>query len=541
MILSNPAAARPLANASALALDQAVEAVRSGEPAEAERVLRAHLLTNPADALALAKLADLLRDRGRAREAILLYRRALQADPAMHGARIALARLLHGQGEFQHALDQLGQLPAAVRSSYDIQALEAALLGLLGRHEPEIAIYQALVRSRPDAPATWNSLGNALKYAGRTDEAVDALRQSVAVRPGYGEGWWSLANVKTVRFTAADLSAMRKALSRKPSSEDALHLHFALGKALEERNEYEASFGHYAEGNRIRAAGFTPEQMRATAFVDNAIAAFDRPLFDRLAGSGDPTGDPIFVVGLQRSGSTLVEQILASHPLVEGTAELLVMQQLWVELVRECEAAGQTIWQALPGLAPERLRQFGADYIERTRQFRRTDRPCFVDKLPANWMNLGLIRLALPNAKIVDARRHPMACGFSNFKQHYATGVAFAYSQDSIGRFYADYLRFMEHFDRVQPGAAHHILNERLIDDPEREVRALLDFAGLPFDPACLQFHRNSRAVNTPSAEQVRRPINRDGVDYWRHYEPWLGALKAALGRAHDDWDKLPA
>ena len=537
MVLRNPAA-RPRSDPSGFALEQAVAALRSGEPAEAERVLRARLLADPHDSAALAKLAEIVRDQGRPPEAVLLFHRALQADPGMHSLRIALARLLNEQGQPQLALEQVEQLPQPVRTTFDVQALEAALLGRLGRHEGEIAIYEQLVTLRPDAPALWNSLGNALKYRGRTDDAVRALRRSVAVRPGFGEGWWSLANVKTVRFDGSDLSRMRKALAAKPADEDAVHLHFALGKALEDRKEYERSFRHYSEGNRIRAASFRPDQMQATAFVDRAIAAFDAALFDRLGGAGAPAPDPVFIVGLQRSGSTLVEQILASHPSIEGTSELLVMQQLWSELARESEAAGRSIWSDLPEIAAGRLRQLGSDYIERTRQFRRTGRPCFIDKLPANWMNVGLIRLALPNAKIVDARRHPMACGFSNFKQHYATGVAFAYSQRSIGTFYADYLRLMRHLDGVQPGAVHHILNERLIEDPEGEVRRLLEFVGVPFDAACLEFHRNRRPVATPSAEQVRRPINRDGVDHWRHYEPWLGPLKQALGTALHDWDK---
>jgi Tfp pilus assembly protein PilF len=537
MVLRNPASVTPSRNPSGLVIDQAVEALRTGDPAEAERTLRMHLLANPHDALALAKLGEIVRDQGKPREAIMLFRRALQADPSMHLVRLALARILHAQGEPQLALECLEQLPPGIRGGFEVQAFEAALLGLLGRHEPEIAIYEKLVVSRPDAPSLWNSLGNALKSAGRTEEAVRALRRAVAVRPAYGEGWWSLANVKTVRFDARDLAARRKPLGARPAADDALHLHFALGKALEDRNEYQQSFRHYAEGNAIRAAGFRPEQMQATAFVNHAIAAFGAPLFDRLGDSGDPAPDPIFIFGLQRSGSTLVEQILASHPLVEGTSELIVMQQLWSELARESEAQGRSIWQDLSRLPPERLRQLGADYLDRTRQFRRTDRPYFIDKLPANWMNAGLIRLALPNARIVDARRHPMACGFSNFKQHYATGVAFAYGLASIGKFYVDYLRLMDHFERVQPGAVHHLINERLIDDPEAEVRRLLDYVGIPFDPACLDFHRNSRAVATPSAEQVRRPINRDGVDYWRHYEPWLDELKQSLGEALQTWD----
>ncbi|HET7815949.1 MAG TPA: sulfotransferase [Sphingomicrobium sp.] len=528
------------ANRSALALEQAVAALRAGDPALAERTLRARLLEDPGDSHALAKLAELLRDRGRPGQAIHLFRRALTAAPDLAEARLALARLLHQQGQPQSALDELERLPASFRSSAPVAALEAALLGLLGRHEPEIALYRRLVAAAPASPPLWMSLGNALKYAGRSDEAVAALRRSVELRPGYGEGWWSLANVKTARFAEADLAAMRKALRSGPSPEDALHLHFALGKALEERGRFEQSFRHYDQGNRIRAAAFAPGQTRVTALVDNAVAALDPALFAAAAGAGHPARDPIFVIGLQRSGSTLVEQILASHPLIEGTTELLAMQQIWMELAEGAAAAGRSIWQELRLLGGERLQAIGADYLDRTRPFRLTDRPFFVDKLPANWLHVGLIRLALPNATIVDARRHPMACGFSNFKQHYATGVSFAYSLESIGRFYADYLRLMRHMDGVQPGAIHHLLNERLIDDPQGEVRRLLDFVGVPFDPACLDFHRNKRAVNTPSAEQVRRPINRDGVDAWRSFEPWLGPLKDALGPALDAWDDLP-
>jgi tetratricopeptide (TPR) repeat protein len=541
MVLRSAAAAQPRPGRPSLAVEQAISALRSGDPADAERTLRAHLLQHPDDSVALVKLGDLVRDRGQQREAILLFRRALQGAPGMGDVRLALARLLKQQGEPKPALDEVEKLPEALRHSFDVRAFEAALLGILGRHEEEIALYRLLVGERPDHAFLWMNLGNALKYAGRSDEAVDALRKAVKLRPTFGEGWWSLANVKTVRFDDRDLASMRKALRGKLSPQDALHFHFALGKALEDRSAYEQSFRHYSQGNAIRSADFSPEQRRVTAFVDRSVATYDAPLFERLAGSGCSARDPIFVVGLQRSGSTLVEQILASHPMIEGTAELLAMQQVWTELAREAGLSGRTPWEEVSRLDAARLRALGEDYLERTRPFRLTDRPLFVDKLPANWMNVGLIRLALPNARIVDARRHPMACGFSNFKQHYATGVAFAYSLESIGRFYADYLRMMEHFDRVQPGAVHHLLNERLVDDPEGEVRRLLEFVGVPFDPACLEFHRNKRSVNTPSAEQVRRPINRDGFDYWRHYERWLGPLEAALGPALERWDRLPA
>jgi hypothetical protein len=216
----------------------------------------------------------------------------------------------------------------------------------------------------------------------------------------------------------------------------------------------------------------------------------------------------------------------------------MTMQNLWDELAALGARNGRSVFEEIAHSDPALFRKIGEEYLLRTRAYRLQGKRFFVDKLPANWMNVGLIRLALPNARIIDARRHPMACGFSNFKQHYAYGVTFAYSQQSIGRFYADYLRLMRHFDAVQQGAIHHLINERLIEDPEREVRRMLDFIGVPFDPACLEFHSNKRPVHTPSAEQVRRPINREGVDAWRNYEPWLGELRQAVGPVLDDWDR---
>lgn len=543
MVLNVGPVTRPIGGRSALVLEQAAAALRAGATADAERTLRAHLLGSPFDTEALAKLAEIVLYQGRAREAVLLLRQVVTAAPEHHDARLRLARLLYEQGEPHQAHDQLVLLPQDLRSTFDVQTFEALLLGILGRHQPEIAIYEKLVAKHRDHPPLWTSFGNALKYAGRSAEAVRALRKAVKLRPSFGEGWWSLANLKTVQFDARDIAAMRRALSDELTHEDALHLHFALGKALEDCKLYRDSFAHYQAGNRIRAGVLHPGQMYATAFVDEAIATFDPELMARAGSVGDPATDPIFIVGLQRSGSTLVEQILASHPLIEGTSELLLMQRLWLETLSAAQSAGRSMRDHLHGLSAAALADLGADYLERARPFRQTDKPRFVDKLPANWMHIGFIRLVLPNAKIVDARRHPMACGFSNFKQHYATGVAFAYSQDSIGRFYGDYLRLMRHFDAVQRDAIHLVINERLIQDVEGEVRQLLDFVGVPFDEACIAFHRNARSVNTPSAEQVRRPINSDGVDYWRHYEPWLGPLKQALGTAFDDWDQraLPA
>jgi tetratricopeptide (TPR) repeat protein len=411
--------------------------------------------------------------------------------------------------------------------------MEAQLVGTLGMHEEQIRLYQQMARQESDKAGLWVSLANALKTIGRTAEAVKALQRAIKVEPTHGDAWWTLANFKSYRFSTPDIRAMTRALHSRLSPEDSLHIHFALGKAYEDRGEYEASFSHYSAGNAIRADGFSQDQKSVSTVVDDWLDTLTPEFFSRGQGFGNPSPDPIFVVGLHRSGSTLVEQILASHPLIEGTTELSAMNNIRDRLER---SSGLGAAAAVATLDPSEFADIGAQYLEKTRPFRHTDRPFFVDKLPSNWANLPLIRLALPNAKIIDARRHPMACGFSNFKQNYATGLGFSYALDTIGTFYRDYWRFMRRFDELQPGAAHRLINERIIEEPEGEVRRLLDYLGVPFDPACLEFHKTERAIRTPSAEQVRKPINREGVDYWRHYEPWLDPLKDALGPALTDW-----
>jgi hypothetical protein len=504
--------------------------------ADAERLLRGRLARAPGDAEAAAALAGLLARTNRIREATALLERVLALAPGAHALRLQLSALHEQQEHVPLALRRLHEVPAELRQSLELKLREATLLGLVGRRDEEVAIYDELLKQQPRHAGLWMSHGNALNYAGRADEAVEALRKAASIAPGFGEPWWSLANLKRFRFADRDIAAMEKALRSDVRPADALHFHFALGRAFEQRGDHERAFDHYAAGNRIRFASLAPGQTLVTPFVDAAIATFTRPLFDHYRGAGAPDEGPIFVIGLQRSGSTLIEQILASHPEIEGTAELPTMKQLGDELAALAAANGRTLLEQIASSPPELFARVGEEYLARTRPYRLEGRRLFVDKLPANWMSIGLIRLALPNARIIDARRHPMACGFSNFKQHYASGVTFAYSLESIGRFYADYLRLMRHFDAVQPGAVLHVLNERLVEDPEREVRRMLDYIGVPFDPACLAFHANRRAVHTPSAEQVRRPINREGLDAWRPYEAWLDPLRDALGPALDDW-----
>lgn len=521
---------------SRLVIEQATAALQMGDRGDAERLLRRHLLSNPVDAPALSKLAVLLMDDGLVEESTMLLRRAAGAEPTS-ARRLALICHLHRHVGAQAALEEIERLPADQKADLSVLAIEAECCGSLGDHKRQIAIFETLARAAPENVILLKALGDALKTVGRTADAVATLRQALKLKPTYGEGWWTLSNFKTCELTDRDVSTMRKALRQNITVEDALHLHFALGAAFEQRREFARAFHHYEAGNALRRKGLSADAMRVTPLTDRAIVTYDAALFERHKDGGCAATDPIFVVGLHRSGSTLVEQILASHPLIEGTAELPVMQSIWERMCRLAALYGRGPFEELRQLDGAAFTGIGEEYIERTRAFRTTEKPFFVDKLPANWLHCGLIRLALPKAKIIDARRHPMACGFSNFKQNYASGVRFSFSLESIGYFYRDYARFMDHLDRVQPGTVHRVVNERLIDDPEREVRRMLDFIGVPFAPDCLEFHRNERAVRTPSAEQVRRPLNRDGVESWRPFEQWLDPMKHALGPALENWN----
>jgi len=320
-----------------------------------------------------------------------------------------------------------------------------------------------------------------------------------------------------------------------------LHFEFALGKALEDAAEYAESFAHYQNGNALRLERVPYSADDHSARVRRSKALYTRDFFREREGWGAEATDPIFIVGLPRAGSTLIEQILSSHSAVEGTMELPEILSLTRELRKRTAAPRSTAYhEVLAELTAEELRELGERYLERTRIHRKRGAPFFIDKMPNNFAHLGLIHLALPNARIIDARRHPLACGFSGFKQHFARGQSFTYSLNDIGRYYRDYVDLMAHFDAVLPGRVHRVIYENMVEDTEAEVRRLLDYCGLPFEAECLRFFENARPVRTASSEQVRQPIYREGVDHWRHYEPWLGPLKAALGPVLDVYPSVP-
>ena len=500
----------------------------------AEGLLRPYLKRRPLDVAAIRMMAELAARVGRVADSEHLLRRALELAPGFDAARANLATLLHRQHRAAEALALLDQLARDGEVAGAHQNLRAAALGRIGGYREAIAIYRDVLGRHPDQPTVGMSLAHLLKTVGDQAVAIDAYRRAIAIAPTLGEAWWSLANLKTVEFSDADLAAMTAALeSDGLERSDRLHLHFALGKGHEDRGADETAWRHYAAGNAQRSAELGHDPARVTALVDRSIALLDAPFFAARAGQGHGAPDPIFILGMPRAGSTLVEQILASHPLVEGTMELPDL----LSIVRALGGADQAYPDILASLDPDRIAALGRDYVERTRVHRQTDKPFFIDKMPNNWAHAGLIRLILPNARIIDARRHPLACGFSNFKQHYARGQAFSYDLGHFGHYYDDYVRLMSHLDRVQPGTIHRVIHERLVDDPEAEVRALLAAIGLDFDPACLRFHENKRAVRTASSEQVRRPISRAGLDQYKRFEAHLGPLKAALGAALTDWN----
>ena len=524
---------------------QAGDALAAGRLPEAETRLRAWLKQRPTDIGALRMLAELAVRIGRAEEALQLLERCLDLAPGFREARQHYALVLHRDQQSELALEQLNLLLADDPTHPGSRTLKAAILCRLGDYAEGIALYAGLLEQFLDNARVWMSQGHALKTAGRQDEAIAAYRRSLALDPGFGEAYWSLANLKTVRFDDADLDAMRAQLARTDlADEHRLHFDFALGKALEDRKVHADSFAHYAAGNARRLAMLPYRAADTTQRVARAKAIYTPDFFAERAGAGDPSPDPIFIVGLPRSGSTLLEQILSSHPAVEGTMELPEVIALTRALRRSAEDGG-SYHDVVAGLDPAAFAELGRQYLERTRVQRKTGAPLFIDKMPNNFLHLGLIHLMLPNAKIVDARRHPMACCFSGFKQHFARGQNFSYALDDIGRYYRDYVELMAHFDAVfaalgRPGRVHRVIHERLVDDTEGEVRHLLDYCGLPFDAACLRFFENDRPVRTASSEQVRRPINRDGLEQWRHYAPWLGPLEAALGPVLDAYPDVP-
>ncbi len=511
---------------------------------EAEATLRSHLKQSPRDVAALRMLAEVAGRLRRYRDAEVLLRRCLELAPSFNTARHNLALVLHREGKASEGLAEVDRLLAHEPRHASYRNLKAAILGSIGEYESSLALYKGVLGDFPNQAKVWMSYGHALKTAGQEQEGIAAYRKSIELEPLLGEAYWSLANLKTFRFTQHDVTAIQTALT-KPDAEldnhERLHFHFARGKALEDAGDYAASFADYSEGNRLRRNEIYYDAAENGARLRRSRTLYTPGFLSERAGLGCEAPDPIFIVGLPRSGSTLLEQILASHSQVEGTMELpyiTAMARALTWSANEAETAKYP--DVLAKLSPERWRSLGEEYLASARIHRRRGTPFFIDKMPNNFAHLGLIHLALPNAKIIDARRHPLACCFSGFKQHFAEGQNFSYSLTDIGQYYRDYVEFMAHFDSVLPGRVHRVFYESLVQDTESEVRRLLDHCGLAFESSCLRFYENSRAVRTASSEQVRRPIFLDGVGQWRNFEEWLEPIKRALGPVLEQYPGVP-
>jgi tetratricopeptide (TPR) repeat protein len=431
----------------------------------------------------------------------------------------------------EKAREQIKILMAAEPNNIGARVTHASILFGLGELEAAIDCYQAVLADVPNDPEIHQSLGHALKTYGQQEHAIAAYRRAIELRSTFGEAYWSLANLKTYRFTEEEIKQMRLVASRSAlPTVDRYHVCFALAKALEDLGEYAESFKYYSRGNELRReeARFKMDPIERTARRHRELCT---PLFfQERAGWGCQDASPIFILGLPRAGSTLLEQILASHSQVEGTMELADIPRLVANLGGR-DTFGESHYPDVLGeLTAEQCAAFGEAYIRDTEPYRSAGKQFFIDKMPNNFRHIALLHLILPNAKIIDARRDPMDCCFSNFKQLFATGQQFTYGLGDIGHYYRLYVELMDHWDQVLPGRVLRVQHEDVLADLEGSVRRILDYCGLPFEESCTEFHKNKRKVHTASSEQVRRPINRDGVGQWRPYEPWLGPLKEALG-----------
>jgi tetratricopeptide (TPR) repeat protein len=501
-----------------------------GELALAEQLIREYLKTHGDHIEAMRLLARIGMQREVLDDAQMLLAKVLELAPDYHLARFEYAQVLARRHLYLEARGQVERLLGLEPVNRNYRTLHALTLVGLGRHEEALALYRELLVGATQPAELHLSIAHSLKTLGSTTAAIAEYRAAAASRPGYGEAYWSLANLKTYRFSDEEISSMEAAeTSLTVSGADRYHLCFALGKALEDRGRYEQSFAYYDRGNALRRAdsGYRPETIEAGASQQREVCT--TALFAGHVASGSPAVDPIFIVGLPRAGSTLIEQILASHSAVEGTQEL-------ADIPRIVAGLQGTYPQTLLRMTSADFRRLGEQDLSDTRAYRASAKPRFIDKMPNNFRHIGLIHLILPNATIIDVRREPMACCFGNFKQLFAHGQTFTYGLEDIARYYRTYLELMRHWDQVLPGRVLRIHYEDVVSDLEGSVRRLLDHCGLDLEPACLAFHETERSVRTASSEQVRQPIYREGLEQWRHYEPWLRPLRDALGDAVENY-----
>ncbi|MDH3552867.1 MAG: sulfotransferase, partial [Gammaproteobacteria bacterium] len=470
-------------------------------------------------------------------DAEFLLESCVELEPDYWLARLDYVAILHKRQKFEKALEQAVILRDMFPGNYVFDLTFANQSVAIGHFDEALKVYDGVIEAHPEFSQTFLARGHALKTVGRLDEGIESYRGAYRVRKNFGDAYWSLANLKTYRFTDDEMAQMRTQVERGDTPvDDQFHLCFALGKALEDCEQYEESFAWYKRGNELRKSGLRYDPERLELAMQRQMEFCTKELFRDKAGCGGDYRDPIFIVGLPRAGSTLLEQILASHSEIDGTMELPNIIATAHRLNGRRRVAEEPNYpRILTDLNDEHYQKLADAYIKDT-AIHRKGAPKFVDKMPNNFMHIGLIHLMFPNAKVIDARRHPMACCFSGFKQLFADGQEFTYGLEDIARYYKSYVALMQHWDTVLPGKVLNVHYEHVVDDAERQVRRILEFLEVPFEEACLNFYRTDRSVRTPSSEQVRQPIYKGALEQWRNFEPYLGTLKTELASEIADY-----
>jgi tetratricopeptide (TPR) repeat protein len=506
--------------------------IQEGKIFKAEQLCRAFLQRNGHHVEAMRLLAEIGLKFNAYDEAEFLLESCKVLEPDNVSAHYDYVKVLRKRQKFELALAEASELRTKEPGNPEFEMLYANENLAVGNFDEAMLIYEALLGSMPNNPGINLTYGHALKTVGRQDDAIKAYRRAYEVRPDCGDAFWSLANLKTYRFNDDEIAQMRdREASPMTALDDRYHLCFALGKALEDRGSYADSFTYYELGNRLKREELKYNPARLTNEMRLQRELVNPELLERFAGAGSKVRDPIFIVGLPRAGSTLLEQILASHSQVEGTMELPNIFALAHRLDRQRLVGEEPEYPGnLIELSHDDVTRFGDDFIRDTQVYRKEGTPFFIDKMPNNFRHIGLIHMILPNAKIIDARRGAMGCCFSGFKQLFAEGQEFTYGLNEVGTYYRDYVQLMDHWDKVLPGKVLLMRYEEVVENLETQVRRLLDHCELPFEEACLNFHQTERAVRTASSEQVRQPIFKSGVDQWENYSSYLDPLRTVLG-----------
>ena len=523
-------------------LEDKMAVCRADEFFKAEAMLTQALAISPTDIVTMRLLGELYLRLGKLREAETTLERALELAPACMESRDAFCIALTQLTDWPRANQQLRILLERSPGNLRLEALLAANLVMLGEREAALSRFENLRTEGVTDRVFWLNYGHAARVIGKDDNAmIEAYRKCLEADPTYGTAWWGLADMKTYRFPPEEITRMRDQLTRDDIPDgQRCQIEFALAKGLEDQREYAESFEHYREGNALRRAYILYDADRVHEEMERLKTFFTPDFFAARKNTGCPAPDPIFIVGMPRAGSTLVEQILSSHSQVEGTMELPDLGNMVGELIRNGET-GQLWPYMLANIGAEGLVGLGEEYLDRTRRQRMLGRPFFTDKAGNNFLHVGLIHVTLPNAKIIDVRRHPLACGFSCFKQAFAPGaLLLAYDQTDIGRYYSDYVEITAHYDRVLPGRVHRIIYEDLVRDPEQEIRRVLTYCELPFEDQCLRFYETDRSVRTSSSQQVRQPMQKTTGEAWQRYDAWLGPMKDALGDVLTNYPAVP-